>query len=321
MEQIPLFDEEFMLINEAASALKELRLDDAMEALQRYRNLYSGEEIDVERKLKIASFLMEGFFAAPPSGPDRPSHLFHLWRSFEEFCCSFGPGGPPANEFLRPFFRKITAAIEENQQADSAFLADRVPVGYAYLQTGEYDRAIRSLQASLIATPDNAAIYGYLGDSYLMRGDQEVARRLYLEACLIDPMALDWRHLRDEQLKDLLENLPEEYDCDPSLAREWLPAYAYIRGFFKPKQIRAWEEFQAFTGGYLALRKVTLETPSPSLTAKMFFKAIVLCDHEPFLRMFQGINFAEIRQEMKTANPLLFAEYLKQIADRRRKGS
>ena len=130
------------------------------------------------------------------------------------------------------------------------------------------------------------------------------------------PTVLDWNHLQDDQLKDLLERLPEEYDCGPSLACEWLPACAYIRGLFRPKQIQLWEDFKAFTEGYLELKKTA--PPSPSLAAKLFLKGIVMCDNEPFLRMFKGIEFAEVRREMKEANAALFAEYLKQIDRRRR---
>jgi Tfp pilus assembly protein PilF len=70
-------------------------------------------------------------------------------------------------------------------------MAACVPIGYAYLQTGHYDQAIRSLQACLTATPDSAAVYGYLGDAYTLRGETDVARRVYLEACLIDPETID----------------------------------------------------------------------------------------------------------------------------------
>ena len=316
MEQIPLFEDEFMLINDAVAALKALRLDDALELLKRYSELYHGGK-DVERKFQIAAFLNDRLSAAPPSGPDRPSYLFHVWRSSEAFCRSLSPGGPTDDELRRPFFHTIVAAIEESGLADSAFLADGIPVGYAHLQTGEYDRAIRSLQACLTATPDNAAIYGYLGDAYRMRGDREVARQVYFTACLIDPVILDWSHLRDDQLKDLLKRLPEEYDYDPSLAYEWLPAYAYVQGLFRPKQIRLWEEFKAFTEGYLELKKTARKMPSPSLTAKLFLRGIVLCDNETFMRKIKGIDFAEVRREMKEANATLFAQYLKQIDGRR----
>jgi tetratricopeptide (TPR) repeat protein len=316
MEQISLFDDEFILLNDAATAIKALQPDNALKALKNYRDFYPRGQ-DIEGMTWIATFLKEGFSALPPSGPDRPSHLFRLWKSFEAFDRSPGHCGMTIEELRQPFFCKIADAIKENHLTDSDFLAERVPLGYTYLQIEEWDRAIRSLQANLIATPDNAATYGYLGDAYWMRGDRETARQVYFEACLIDPTALDWRHLRDQELKDLLDSLPEEYGYDPPLATEWLPVCAYIKGLFRPKLIRLREEFKVFTGGYFELKKLSLHTPSPSLTARLFLRGIVLCDNDYFLRMCKGIDFTEIRREMKAADAIIFAEYLQNISRRK----
>ena len=40
-------------------------------------------------------------------------------------------------------------------------------------------------------------------------------------------------------------------------------------------------------------------------------------DNEQFLRMIKGIDFVEVRREMKAANAELFSEYLKQIERRK----
>jgi tetratricopeptide (TPR) repeat protein len=317
MEQMPLFEDEFMLLNDASSALRALRPDDALALLDKHRALYPGSH-DADRNARIAIFLKQGLSGTPPAGPARPSYLFRLWDSFEQFCQSLGPGIAAADEFLNPIFHKIVDAIDEGGIADTDFLAEGIPVGYAHLQIGEYDRAIRSLQASLAAAPDNAAIYGYLGDAYFLRGDRATARHLYFEACLIEPAAVDWTHLRDSELKDLFERIPDEYGFDSELACQWFPVCAYVRGLFAPKLIRLRDEFKAFTGRHMALKKHALRTPSPSLPAKLFLQGIVLCDNEPFLTLFKGIDFADVRREMKEANAEIFAQYLKQI-DRRTK--
>ncbi len=309
-----------MLLNDAAAALKALRPDEALASLQHYQDLYRGDE-EVARKCKIAAFLKEGLSTAPRPGGDLPPYLFQLWRSFEAFCLSLGSDSLLVRELRCPFFHKIVAASQESRLAESSFLAEGIPLGYAHLQTGEYDLAIQSLQASLIATPDNARTYGYLADAYLLRGDREVARQVYFEACLIDPIALDWGHLQDTQLRELRQQLPDEYDNDPTLAWAWLPAYAYVAGLFQPKQIRLLDEFKVFTQGYFELKKTLARTPSPSLAAKLFLKGVVLCDNEPFLRMVKGLDFVEVRREMKAAQPVLFAAYLKQLDRRKRKGA
>jgi hypothetical protein len=77
MEQISLFEDEFVLINDAMASLKAMRPDDALESLKKYRDLYHGSA-DQSGKFEIATFLKERLSAAPPSGPDRPSYLFRL---------------------------------------------------------------------------------------------------------------------------------------------------------------------------------------------------------------------------------------------------
>ena len=177
MEQISLFDDEFILLNGAMTAIKALQPNDALEALKSYNVFYPRGQ-NVEGLVRIASFLKEGLSAMPSSGADRPAYLFRLWESFEAFDRS-GSGGMTVEELRQPFFRRIADAIEEGHLTGSAFLAERIPVGYTYIETGEWDRAIRSLQTNLIATPDNASTYGYLGDAYWMRGDRETARQVY----------------------------------------------------------------------------------------------------------------------------------------------
>lgn len=318
MEQTPLFLDEYVLLNDAGTALNDLRLDDARALLTEYRNLYPGAREDVEEKLRIVGFLQEGLSALPASGPELPGLLLRLWRSFESFCGDLARNRRLPESLKSRFFGMIAAVLEAESLADDCFFEDNIPVGYIYLQTGDYSRAVRSLQTCLLTMRDNAALFGYLGDGWWERGSRDTARQIYFEACLVAPCAVDWRHLRDEELKALLEILPDAYGWDPSLACEWLPACAYIRGIFKPKMIRALEEMSAFTESYRDVRKAFRGPSDPVLAARIFTKGIVLCDNEPFLRNVRGIDFADIRREMKSAEPRLFAEYMKELERRRR---
>jgi len=42
------------------------------------------------------------------------------------------------------------------------------------------------------------------------------------------------------------------------------------------------------------------------LESKLFIRAIVLCDNEPFMKLIRGIDFADIRRQMKEMNPSCF---------------
>ncbi|MBA4422677.1 MAG: hypothetical protein C0390_06175 [Syntrophus sp. (in: bacteria)] len=315
-DQIPLFEDEYILLNDAVGALIELNLDTALTAFQRHRDLYRGNG-DVDRMVAIAAFLRQGLAACPENGPDRPGSLFTFWNSFENSMEARQAGCMDVISRIRvSFFRLLVKAVEEVPLPDSTYLSHHIPIGYAYLHTGQYDRAIRSLQACLVATPDNAAVYGYLGDAYFLRGETDVARQVYLAACLIDPETVDWDHLQDGALRKLLAELADEEGCGEALSRQWLPSYAYVRGLFKQKKIRLKDEFVAFVDDYLELKKACANLPSPAQAARLFLKGIVLCDNEPFLRLIKGIDFAEVHREMKKANAPLFAAYLRSIEHR-----
>jgi len=105
--------------------------------------------------------------------------------------------------------------------------------------------------------------------------------------------------------------LIEKYNMDNSLVLEWLPSYAYIQGLFKPKTIKLNEGLKELVTEYLKLQKVYFKKQTPDLKAKLFIRSIVLCDNEPFLKFIKGVDFIDLRRQMKEANPSLFAKYLR----------
>ena len=209
-------------------------------------------------------------------------------------------------------------SVDRCNLADSLYLSETIPIGYVYMQIRQYDLAIESLQACIPLTPNNAVIYGYLGDAYFLRGEPDVARQCYLEACLIEPACMDWGHMKDGDLLKLRDLLIEKYNMDNSLDLEWLPSYAYIQGLFKPKTIKLNEGLKEFVEEYLKLQKVYFKEQTSDLKAKLFIRSIVLCDNEPFLKFIKGIDFIDIRRQMKEANPSLFAKYLRNIKSNNR---
>jgi len=314
-DELPLFGDEYVLLNDATNALLDLRLDAALVFLSNYRDLYKKNK-DVEEKLAIVGFLQEQLAPEPPPGPDRVRFLFRVWRSFESFCNELTYNRAIADKMRPSYFQRMAEVMKASALTDSFFLADNIPAGYVYIQTGNYDEAIRSLRTCLLSVRDNAAVFGYLGDAYLARGNKKTGRVFYFEACLISPCSVDWQNNRDEELRKLRESLPGEYGWTPSVSCEWLPACAYIRGLFEPKAIRTTEEIDSFKERYLKLQQAFRKDPSSAvLAARIFTMGIVLCDNEPFLR---GLDFAGVRENMKSASAALFEEYTKEI-DRQKK--
>jgi len=320
-EQLPLFEDKRTLLNRGILALTRLNLNEAKKAFEDYKRLYRDRD-SVDTEIKLADFLTKGFADAPRACPEEPAYLCGLWGSFEDYVQSLGfEYENIISDIKSSFFRKALEAIRRCDLVDSPFLSDTIPTGYVYIQAGQYDQAIKALQACIPMTPDNVAVYGYLGDAYMLRGDADVARQCYREACLIDPAGIDWGHIKDKALLQLRDQLIKEYSLDNSLPLEWLPSYAYIQGLFKPKIIKLNHGIKELVDEYLDLRKAFFKEETPDLKAKLFFRGMILCDNEPLLRFVNRISFIEVRRLMKELNPGLFPRYLKLVESRnRRKG-
>ena len=312
-EQLPLFEDRRSLLNRGILELIRLNLNEAKKAFEDYKALYRSED-EVEAEIKIADFLMKGFAEAPERAAEEPAYLCRLWASFEDYVESLGYEHKNITSDIKSsFFHKVVKTINRCNLADSPFLSDTIPTGYVYIQAGQYDEAIKALQACIPMTPDNVAVYGYLGDAYMLRGDADVARQCYREACLIDPAGIDWGHIKDKALLQLRDQLIKEYSLDNSLPLEWLPSYAYIQGLFKPKIIKLNHGIKEFVDEYLGLRKAFFKEETPDLKAKLFFRGMILCDNEPLLRFVKRISFIEVRRLMKELNPGLFSRYLQWV--------
>jgi hypothetical protein len=90
----------------------------------------------------------------------------------------------------------------------------------------------------------------------------------------------------------------------------------YIQGLFGPKILKLNEGIKEFVDEYLGLRKAFFKEPTLELRAKLFFRAIILCDNEPVLRFIKRINFIAVRRNMKEFNGVLFSRYLKRVEAR-----
>jgi tetratricopeptide (TPR) repeat protein len=317
LEQLSLFEDKYVLLNTGMSELVKLNLEEAKLSLQRYRDIYKDHEA-VDRKLDITDFLIQGFDRIPDAGPEEPAYLYDLWISFDQYVKSTGIEGEALiPEIRNSYFGKLVDSIDRCNISDSPYLTDTVPLGYVFLQAGRYDRAIASLQAALLSVPDKAAMYAYLGDAYLLQDEVDIARRCYLEACLIDPGDIDWRNVQDAQLVALRRQMMEASDMNEASATAWLPCHAYLQGLFKPKQIRLKDELKRFVNDYLELRKAYVKDPTPLMKPRLYLRAIVLCDNEAALQVIKGIDFIEIRRHMKGMDEALFARYMKYISKRR----
>ena len=313
--QLNLFAQnDLTLVNRGIQAFKNLELEKAVEFFEKHRSAYP-KGYDISSRLAAAEFLLRGLKKAPADSSARPAYLCRLWDSFEDFAGADGIGRDVFGAQIKSaFFARVIEAAESAAPVEGpSFLPGDIPLGYVLLQAGRYEEAILSLQDCIPKMPQSAALYGYMGDAYRGRGDYEVARRCYREACLIDPAAIDWRHLHDEDLKELKQDLLLEYGFDPELAQAWLPSHARIDGLFERKVVRIHDGLKEMVDDYLALEKALSKDKSPLVSAKLFFRGMVLCENRENLKFIKTIDLIQVRRVMKQANPDLFAEFLEKI--------
>jgi len=318
--QLSLFDDKFILLNEGTSALITLDLEEAKTKLDLYKNRYS-ETGEVDRKLAMTEFLMKGFAGATASGTEESVYLYSLWNSFEDYVEAEGFRTPDLlQEIKKSFFSKLIASLNGRHGAENAWLCDSVPLGQLFIEAGDYDRAIASLQSALMAPSGNgnaSLLYGYMGDAYTAKGELTVARKCYLEACLIDPQAIDWRRINDKELAALRRTLVRDRGMNDPEAAEWLPSYAYIEELFQPKALRLKDELKRFVNEYHALDGIYKKRGDAALKPKLFIRAIILCDNAAILQHVKGIDLIQLRAQMKASDGSLFNDYMKLMRSKR----
>lgn len=311
--QLNLFEDGYILLNSAMQCLHDLRLDESRESFFRYRELYGNDEV-VNGALQWIDFIQAGLGKASETSGEDCARLCRFWQECEKQAVLLGISHKMHLATVKKsYFQGIKGKIEDSVLRSEPFLDDEIPTGFVCLQTGDYGQAISALQNCLLlsAEPKVARVYGYLGDAYAMLGEQAYARKYYLEGLLISPTDIDWQSFKDSELLELKERIAEDKDIDTCAAAHWLSSYAYVEGIFVPKKIQQLEIMKNLVNEYIAGMRSNERDGSEKVRAKLLVQSIILCDNEKFLKMVKGINFVDVRRNMKEIDPHLFSRYLK----------
>ncbi len=236
MEQISLFSEDHVLANTADADLAALRLSEAIDSYQTYTELY-GADADINRKRKLAEFLRDGLSRMPFDDRDYPDDLCEPWNAFEYEAREQGLRKDGLLLDIRKSFFRHAADVLTCHHADNLPGAgNRFPMGYVFMQAGDWEQAIQTLRARIATDPDNARFYGYLGDAFYLGGNSSTAGQCYFQACLIDPSALDWSHMKNHELLLLRQELMDDHDGHGANGEAWIAVQAYLRDiiFLRP---------------------------------------------------------------------------------------
>lgn len=317
--QLGLFSQnDMILINQGLQALRTLQVEQALEFFRKHQQVYP-KGPNVESRIAVAEFLLGGLARVPPRISDRVSYLCGFWKRFVDFARIQGLPGHDRllAELCKAYFARILTEVEAAASGEIPSIFNEIPLGYLYLQAGHHEQAVRHLQAAIPQAPHNAAVYGYLGDAYWSRGDRRIARQCYREGFLIDPAAVDWQQLKDNELNDLRHDLHLLYGFDERLAIAWVPSHARINGLLERKVVRLLDGLKELVDDYVTRQKALARGKDPIKAAELFFRGIILCENEEHLRLVKKIDPIQVRRLMKQVNSELFAEFLAMVAANR----
>jgi tetratricopeptide (TPR) repeat protein len=317
-EQLSLFDDKVVIINKGKDKLLKLNFKEAKEEFLRYRSIYP-DSASVNYEIKIADF----FINKPVSIREdmsliqRVEVFYSLWEEFETYIEEIGYNNKSLIETLRKsYFKELTEKIEKKDLDGSLFFKEGIPVGLVCLLGGDYTTAIKLLQEALLKHPNNARAYGYLGDSYFLLGDLDLARICYREAFSIDPYEIDLKRLQDQEIHELIERVGEKND----FPLDWVPVYACLEDMFSKKEFISADDIKVVLDEYEALDRDYSKGANERVKAALFYRAMVLSENHRILRFIKRITIAGVREKMKGLDSHLFERYMAKKRDENSNG-
>jgi hypothetical protein len=278
-EQLDLFGDRHLKLEDARRALAEGRPQDACRELFRLRDCYPADpgiaaELDLTRTL----MLRLGEIDAMAPG-ERPRRLLALARATT--------AGIRTSLLRR-------AAVELRQAGGPSALLDGKPASVLHLEAGDPHTAWMAATEAARDRP-RARFLAYLADVEHRLDHQGRARARYREALADDPYDVDWEELADDDVKALPEIARTELALEDGLA--WSAPVGVVLKVLPigdpPSPPSAPHE------------DVPDKPHAPALEhAHDFLRALVRATRE------RGVNAIDARRQMQALAPQLLAAYL-----------
>lgn len=317
-EQLSLFDDKLVIINKGKGKLLKLNFKEAKEEFLRYRSLYP-DSASVNYQIKIADFFINKLVSIREdmSLIEKIEEFYSLWEEFETYIEEIGYNNTSLIQTLqKSYFEELTEKIEKKDLDGSLFFKEGLPVGLVCLLGGNYTTAIKLLQEALLKRPNNARAYGYLGDSYFLLGELDLARICYREAFSIDPYQIDMKRLQDQEIHELIARIGEKSD----FPLDWVPVYACMEGMFSKKEFISPDDIKVVLDEYEALDRNDSEGANERVKAALFYRAMVISENHRILRFIKRVTIAGVREKMKGIDRHLFETYMAKKRDENSNG-
>lgn len=227
------------LLSNAYESLRSVDLTGAMELLERALAV-DFEHAEVLWALKCANFWVEraNKLDAMPNAFERGEYAIAQWKAFSSFASKLDGSFEQAFYAFKRY--AFTLALDQyralpSEEKDSHEAEISLRIGRCHKGAGDYDEALRFLEAAARERRDDAEALAELADAYALGGEARMSKALFREAFYLAPQRIDLELLESAMIKRLAAKVAELGYGGPELA-EWIPVYGTVLGVFTVKR-------------------------------------------------------------------------------------
>jgi tetratricopeptide (TPR) repeat protein len=191
-----------------------------------------------------------------PNPYERGEYSVEQWKAFSSFASKLDGEFERGRYAFKRFafalalsnFRALPPEEEESHEAELALRIGRCLKG-----SGDYDAALRQLEAAARERREDAEVLAELADAYALGGEARSSKALFREAFYLGPQDIDLDLLESEMIRRLIDRVAALGHSGPELA-EWIPVHGALLGVFSVKR-----ELKAVEAGKLRQNIYQLE--------------------------------------------------------------
>ncbi len=227
------------LLSNAYESLRSVDLPGATTFLDRALDL-DFEDSEVLWSLKCRNFWAERAERIEGTNNlfERGEYIVAQWKRFVSFASKL------EGDFERGFYAykrfafslalaQYRALSSEDKESHEAELALRI--GRCLKGSGDYDAALRQLEAAARERKEDAEVLAELADAYALSGEARSSKALFREAFYLAPQRIDLDLLEAEMIRRLAAKVAAMGYSGSELA-EWIPVYGALLGVFTVKR-------------------------------------------------------------------------------------
>jgi len=302
-----------VLLSNAYESLKCVDLNAAAELLDRALAA-DFEHPEVLWSLKCANFWSErlGRLDSMTNPFERGEYVVAQWKAFSSFAAKLDGRFDRARFAFKGYafalalscYKELPSDEEESHEAELA-----LRIGVCLKGSGDYARALRSLEAAARERREDADALAQLADAYALGGDERTSKALFREAFYLGAQRIDVELLECETMRRLVEKVGSLGHSGAELL-EWIPVYGTLLGLFSVKR-----ELKAVEAGKLRQSIYQLENEAREggddralLAPRLINRYFWLIDHYVQAKEDRS-KIAEVLLKIRLLDPAIHKQY------------